>query len=66
MPAQNLTRPALRSFARFLPGLSFRTIVDAVVEADRRYREARKFARLDYPYLEDMGIDLGRTRETRR
>lgn len=44
----------------------FLRVIDALVEADRRYREARKVARLEYPYLRDMGVDLGRSREDRR
>jgi hypothetical protein len=40
--------------------------IDALVEADRRYREARRVERLDYPYLKDMGIDLGRQRDVHR
>ena len=61
------TRTASRSVARFLPALSLRRLLEAVLEADRRYREARRFERLDYPQLRDMGIDLGRTRtDTRR
>ena len=41
-------------------------VINAIVEADRRYREARRFERLDYPYLKDMGIDLGRQRDVHR
>lgn len=53
---------AFRAELRFLPGIVLRRLLDGVVEADRRYREARKLERLDYPHLRDMGIDLGRSR----
>ncbi len=57
--APALPRPA----AEFLKSLTLRDLLAALVDADKRYREARKLERLDYPHLRDMGIDLGRTRE---
>ena len=41
-------------------------ILDALIDADRRFRERRRLEALEYPYLRDMGIDLGRKREEHR
>ncbi len=61
-----LNAPLARRLAGFLPHVTLRGLIDAVIEADRRYRESRRLNRLEYPYLRDMGIDFGRGREAGR
>lgn len=47
---------------RFVKHLHLAGLLGALLEADRRYRQARKLDRLEYPHIRDMGIDLGRVR----